>query len=179
MPKIRFMYMMIIVSLFITACTNSQDNNHQQEKKTEVEQSSYQPDELMTRSDIADHLADLAVKVTDVEGATSIVAGPYTVVGIDIDEKVGRDRTGAIKHTVLEALEHDPYGKEAVVIADADMTERLRGMRDSIQDGEPIQGITDELANIVGRYMPTAPIDDGQDQKDIPVKDEEKTKNRD
>lgn len=157
MFKLRFILTLTALIVFMVACTSNQESQSRSTEQIKVEQSSYKPDEIMTRSDIADHLADLAVKTTDVQDAAAIVLGPYTVVGINIAGDAERNRTSSIKHSVLEALEHDPYGREAVVIADADMPERLRGMRESIQNGAPVKGVADELANIVSRYMPTVP----------------------
>lgn len=100
----------------------------------------------------------MASDVPEVNDAAAVVAGPYAVVGIDVDKDIDRSRVGTIKYTVSEALYHDPYGKTAVVVADADIMERLRGMSDKIARGQPISGIVDELAAIVGRYMPDFPI---------------------
>src|SRR5699024_9251346 len=143
--------------------------------KIDVEQSSYEPDNIMDRNDIADHLANLAVKTNHVNDAAAIVVGPYTVVGLDINEEAERTRTSTIKHTVLEALEHDPYGREAIVIADADMPNRLRGMIEAIQNGAPIQGVADELANIASRYMLTTPKSHNQEE-DIIQQEEDNNK---
>src|SRR5699024_5725915 len=114
---------------------------------------------------------NLAVKTNHVNDAAAIVVGPYTVVGIDINEEAERTRTSTIKHTVLEALEHDPYGREAIVIADADMPNRSRGMREANQNGAPIQGVADEVAVLVRRYMATTPHIHNHD--DDLIRDEE------
>src|SRR5699024_9921869 len=105
--------------------------------------------------------------VPEVNDAVALVAGQYAVVGIDIGKDVERQETGTIKYTVLEAMEHDPYGRSAVVVADADVMERLRVMKREVQAGAPVQGIADELGNIVSRYMPTFPINDKQRPEDI------------
>src|SRR5699024_8421603 len=89
------------------------------------------------------------------------------VVGIDVDKDLDRSRVGTIKYSVTEALQHDPYGKTAVVVADADVMERLRGMGNKISKGHPVQGVVDELSAIVGRYMPDFPIkEDKQNETD-------------
>ncbi|MBC5635835.1 YhcN/YlaJ family sporulation lipoprotein [Ornithinibacillus sp. BX22] len=106
---------------------------------------------------IADHLAHVASDVPEVDDAVAIVVGPYAVVGIDVDKELDMSRVGTIKYSVIEALQHDPYGRTAVVVADADITERIRRMNDKIAQGYPVQGIVDEVAAIVGRYMPDFP----------------------
>src|SRR5699024_514215 len=155
----------------IVACTNNQESQTRNTDKIDVEQSSYEPDNIMDRNDIADHLANLAVKTNHVNDAAAIVVGPYTVVGIDINEEAERTRTSTIAHTVLEALSQDPYGREVIVIADADMPNSLRGMREAIHNGAPIQGVADEIANILSRHMPTTP--ESHNQEEAIIRDEE------
>src|SRR5699024_11094814 len=70
-----------------------------------------------------------------------------------------------IKYAVLEAVAHDPYGQKAMIVADADLNERLQGMANKIQEGQPIEAITEELANITGRWMPEVPIKEKQSDK--------------
>ena len=160
----------LIFCLFIfTGCGQADDKTAKLEEQgrtnprlTQVDNPNHSEPVEKSNSEIAKHLANVASSVPEVNNATAIVAGPYTVVAIDVDEDIDRSRVGTIKYTVSEALYHDPWGKTAVVIADADMMERLRGMGDKIQQGYPIQGILDELSAIVGRYMPEFPVKDDQ-----------------
>jgi YhcN/YlaJ family sporulation lipoprotein len=119
----------------------------------------------LSNEQIANHLAHVASEVPEVNDAVSIVIGPYAIVGIDVDKELDRSRVGTIKYSVLEALQHDPYGRTAVVVADADVNERIRGMNDKIKQGYPVQGIIDEVAAIVGRYMPDFPISEDQPEE--------------
>lgn len=144
----------------------------------QVEDSDPGEQQELTNNEIASHLANVATDVPDVEDATSVVAGPYAVVGIDVDKDLDRSRVGSIKYSVLEALQKDPYGKTAVVVADGDVVERLRSMGDKIAQGYPVQGVVDELSAIVGRYMPDFPInedrpDEGDQNKESIPEDEE------
>lgn len=153
-----------ITTLYLAGCMNQ---NVQPDKTTSeeplFEQTSDQ-NESKSNNDIANHLANIASEVPDVENAVAIVAGPYAVVGIDVDEKIDRQRVGTIKFSVNEALRDDPYGKTAIVVADADTMERIRNMRERMQNGEPIQGVVDELADIVGRLMPTFPVEEHRNE---------------
>ncbi|HLS23070.1 MAG TPA: YhcN/YlaJ family sporulation lipoprotein [Pseudogracilibacillus sp.] len=151
-----------ISAMILTACMNNPTTKPQEDNER-VEQVSDNQN-WQTNNEIATHLADVATNVPDVERAVSIVAGPYAVVAIDVDEKIDRQRVGTIKFSVNEALRDDPYGKTAIVVADADTGERIRNMRDRIEDGEPIIGIVDELADIVGRIMPTLPAEENVDR---------------
>lgn len=152
----------ILSLLFLFGCTNN-STTEQRDEEPLIEQITHQ-DEVTTNENIAQHLANIASEVPDVDQATAVVAGPYAVVGIDVDETLERQRVGTIKFSVSEALRDDPYGKTAVVVADADTTERIRKMRDHIQNGKPIHGIVDELAEIVGRFMPTFPVEEQQNE---------------
>ncbi|GGJ87035.1 putative lipoprotein YlaJ [Lentibacillus kapialis] len=153
---------------------DDQDNHFLQ-----VEDSQPIEQQDLNNQEIASHLANVAGDVPDVKDATSVVAGPYAVVGIDVDKDLDRSRVGTIKYSVLEAMHEDPYGKTAVVVADGDVVQRLRTMGNKIAQGYPVQGFIDELSAIVGRYMPDFPInedrpDEGDQNKKSVPKDKEK-----
>ncbi|WLR52190.1 YhcN/YlaJ family sporulation lipoprotein [Bacillus tianshenii] len=120
---------------------------------------------------IAKHLVSLASSVPNVKDATAVVAGQYAVVGIDVDKDLDRSRVGSIKYSVAEALQHDPYGARAIVIADADTYERLKDLRNKAQQGQPINAVAEELGAIVGRVIPQIPSDL---RPATPAKDENK-----
>ncbi|WP_430786184.1 YhcN/YlaJ family sporulation lipoprotein [Virgibacillus flavescens] len=173
----------LVTCLFINGCqTNKEDVTISEEKSNnrylQVEDSEQPERKNLSNQEIADHLASVASEVVNVNDATAVVAGSYTVVGIDVDKDLDRSRVGTIKYTVLEALQHDPYGKTAVVVADGDIMERLRQMGNKIDQGYPLHGFVDELSAIVGRYMPDFPISENQpeesdqNKKLLPKKDE-------
>jgi hypothetical protein len=70
-----------------------------------------------------------------------------------------RSQVGSIKYSVAESLKDDPYGAKAVVVADADTTQRLKEIQADINNGRPIQGIMEELSDVAGRLMPEVPGD--------------------
>lgn len=105
----------------------------------------------------AKRLAELAARIPQVEQATAVVIGDMAVVGIDVSEDLDRTRVGTIKYTVSEALAKDELGKQAIITADPDLFRRLQEMNEEIQRGRPIQGIAEELGEIVGRIMPQMP----------------------
>ncbi|RLL45201.1 YhcN/YlaJ family sporulation lipoprotein [Oceanobacillus piezotolerans] len=152
---------LFVITLILIGCAQQENSmESEQAENPYIQVKNSDPNELqeLTNSQIATHLANLAADVPEVNNATAVVAGPYAVVGIDVDKDLDRNRVGTIKYTVLEALYHDPYGKTAVVVADADATERIRGMAEEIRQGHPVEGFVDELSAIVGRYMPDFPI---------------------
>lgn len=161
---VKLFSLLIACLLLLVGCQQDSDNalpNQDADGNNQLRQvrnSSPESHRNLDNTEIANHLANIASDVPSVNSATAVVAGPYAVVGIDVDKELDRSRVGTIKYSVSEALYHDPYGKTAVVVADADVTERLRIMGQSIQDGRPVQGIVEELAAIVGRYVPDFPI---------------------
>ncbi|NBJ70764.1 MULTISPECIES: YhcN/YlaJ family sporulation lipoprotein [Clostridia] len=166
-----------LFSLFVFTACNQENreeaiSNEETDKQFEqVKNSDPNQPQQLSNTEIADHLANIASDVPNVNDAVSVVAGPYAVVGIDVDKDLDRSRVGTIKYSVLEALYDDPYGKTAVVIADADANERIRGMADKIEQGHPIYGIVDELAAVVGRYMPEFPINKNRPKESDPNKE--------
>lgn len=160
--KIRTVIIALFSAIILLGCTNNQQDENANTDETIYEQTSdtSESNRNPTNEEIANHLADIAKSIPDVENAFAVVAGPYAVVGIDVDKSIERERVGTIKFSVSEALRDDKYGKTAVVVADADGTERIRRMAEKIRNGEPIQGIVDELAEIVARYMPIFPVEE-------------------
>ncbi|MBH0229004.1 YhcN/YlaJ family sporulation lipoprotein [Halobacillus yeomjeoni] len=170
----------IMAVLMLAACQQTDEESLLREKQGNSELK-YVTDsdpvkrQKMTSQQAARHLAKLAVQVPDVHDATALVLGNYVAVGIDVDKDLDRSRVGVIKYSVAEAIKNDPYGKQAVVIADADAVERLRGLGRKISQGHPVEGITDELSQIVARYMPEGPINERPqtegNKQSIPDKD--------
>lgn len=150
--------------LLITACgsqdnTTSKANQNDEPQKLSVKNSTIPSLDRETGQEVSKHLVDLATSIPSVNDATAVVLGRYAIVGIDVNEDIDRSQVGSIKYTVAESLKNDPHGARAVVVADPDMTARLREIQEDIQNGAPIQGIVNELADISGRLMPEVPAD--------------------
>jgi YhcN/YlaJ family sporulation lipoprotein len=156
----RYWYFLITSLLLISGCNNNneaadnQDRNIVQVKNTNIPEV-----DRDTGQDVAKHLVKLTVSIPNVKDATAVVLGPFAFVGIDVDSNIDRSQVGSIKYSVAESLKDDPHGANAVVIADPDMTARLKEIAEDIESGEPIQGIMNELADIAGRLMPEIPAD--------------------
>ncbi|WP_341282169.1 YhcN/YlaJ family sporulation lipoprotein [Paenibacillus sp. FSL H8-0537] len=112
---------------------------------------------LKTNKEVAEHLEKLAKGVRGVNNAHCVVLGKTAVVGIDIDSKLDRARVGTIKYSVAEAFHKDPYGMDAVVTADMDVSQRLKEMGADIRRGKPITGFAEEMADIISRIIPQIP----------------------
>ncbi|MDL4841306.1 YhcN/YlaJ family sporulation lipoprotein [Aquibacillus rhizosphaerae] len=183
----QYFYLFLVLPIFLFGCGQQEENNiaeqGEQNQTLQVKNSDPIEREDFSNQQIAQHLANLANDVPSVNNATAVVAGPYAAVGIDVDKDLDRSRVGTIKYAVTEALQHDPYGKTAIVVADADGAERIRDMANKVEQGHPVQGIVDELAAIVGRYMPEFPISDNQPEEQdenknvIPKEEEQELEN--
>ncbi|MBD8068438.1 YhcN/YlaJ family sporulation lipoprotein [Bacillus sp. PS06] len=158
MKKLPILFIMSM--MLLAGCGNNQNEaNEDQDDRIQVQNTTNQNVDRKTGQEIAAHLVELASSIPEVNDATAVVLGKFAVVGIDVNAKLDRSRVESIKYSVAESLKHDPYGANAVVIADADTVERLRQMGKEIQDGRPVVGILDELAQIIGRIMPDIPSD--------------------
>lgn len=108
---------------------------------------------------LVEHLESLAANVPGVESAHCVLLGNTAVVGINVHADMERSRVGTVKYSVAEALRKDPTGANSIVTADLDLTERLREIGNDIQDGRPVAGFVEEMADIIGRMIPQLPMD--------------------
>lgn len=154
-------FLAILVLGLLTGCgTNeAQEGKDNQPQTVNVKNSTIQEVDRQSGQEISQHLVNLATSIPNVNDATAVVLGNYAIVGIDVKEDIERSQVGAIKFSVAESLKKDPHGARAVVIADPDITARIREIANDIQDGKPIQGIMNELADISGRLIPEIPAD--------------------
>lgn len=105
------------------------------------------------------HLEQLAANVDGVESAHCVIIGNTAIVGINVDGNLERSRVGVIKYSVAEAFRKDPYGVDAFVTADLDISNRLAEIGQDIRQGRPIAGFAEELADMMGRVIPQVPRD--------------------
>ncbi|MCP3031061.1 YhcN/YlaJ family sporulation lipoprotein [Halobacillus sp. A1] len=158
--------------LFLIACQQQESDSLLQEKSNTntnmqyVSNSDPVPREDKTNQETARHLAKLAVEIPDVHDATAVVIGKFAVVGIDVDKDLDRSRVGVIKYSVAESLKDDPYGREALIVADADGVERIRDLGSKMAEGHPVEAVTDELSQIVARYLPEGPVEHEPEETD-------------
>lgn len=152
-------YTMIICLLLAGCNTNSRNQIANNGNNGTVQNSYIENVDRKSGQEISKRLVHLATSIPNVNDATAVVLGKYAIVGIDVDSKIDRSQVGTIKYSVAESLKKDPYGANAVVVADADTTERLKEIQADIKNGRPIRGILEELAEVSGRLMPQVPGD--------------------
>lgn len=150
--------LLVLFLLTISAC-NPQNDGAEKQNLVNVKNTAIEEVNRKTGQEISRRLVKLATSIPDVNDATAVVFGKYAIVGIDVDSNIERSEVGTIKYSVAESLKHDPFGARAVVVADPDMNARLKEISQDIQNGEPIQGIMNELSDITGRLMPEVPSD--------------------
>ncbi|MEK4030327.1 MULTISPECIES: YhcN/YlaJ family sporulation lipoprotein [Bacillaceae] len=135
--------------------------------KAQVNNSEANNNDRISMGEASRRLAATARTMPGVNDATAVAWGRYAIVGIDVDANLDRSEVGSIKYTVAEGLKNQPYGAESVVVADPDLYARLKEIGQDIEDGRPLQGLANELADIAGRAMPEVPgnlVDDRADQ---------------
>ena len=178
-------FLVVALIVLLSGCNNNNaDNNQQSENRedtpnvTNVKNSTIQEVDKKTGQDIAKRLVKLSTSVDNVNDATAVVIGKYAIVGIDVNKDLDRSEVGTIKYAVTESLKNDPDGANALVVADPDVTARLKEIGDDIENGNPIKGIFNELSDITGRIIPEVPSDNinKEPSKDI-KKSEEKLNN--
>ncbi|PYZ97850.1 hypothetical protein CR205_04450 [Alteribacter lacisalsi] len=150
---------MLVLSVASAGCQTggNGDDNLEGQSVNEPGNQEYNQWDGHSANEIANHLANICTKLPEVNHATAVVLGPYAVVGLDLDEHMDQSEAGAVKYSAAEALQDDPYGAQALVTADPDITARLGEMQQEIAAGHPVAGIMEELAAIVGRIIPVAP----------------------
>ena len=170
-----FFLILIQTVMLLSACgiqNNARDNANELpgNKPVQVKNTAQEPVNREDGQAISRRLVKITESVPGVNDATAIVLGRLAVVGIDVKDNLERSKVESIKYSVAQALQNDPYGANAAVVADPDTVNRLRAMGKEIQAGRPVKGILDELAAIVGRVLPEVPNDATDDQNTNPTK---------
>ncbi len=167
----RIFFLILIQTVMLLSACGIQNNARNEanelpgNKPIQVKNSSQEPVNRKDGQAISRRLVKITESVPGVNDATAVVLGRLAVVGIDVKDNLERSKVESIKYSVAEALQNDPYGANAAVVADPDTVNRLRAMGREIQAGRPVKGILDELAAIVGRVLPEVPNDATDNQQ--------------
>ncbi|MFE4239076.1 YhcN/YlaJ family sporulation lipoprotein [Peribacillus butanolivorans] len=159
----RKLILSLATVLLMTGCSMNNNSEKSQDNTksnlTKVNNSSVQETDRKTGQQTAKRLTGLAKSIPEVNDATAVVLGKYAIVGIDIDQDIERSQVGTIKYSVGESLKHDPNGANAIIVADPDINERIREVAKDINNGKPVRGVLNELADITSRVIPEVPGD--------------------
>jgi YhcN/YlaJ family sporulation lipoprotein len=158
---LKWLISTIVIVLAATGCSTAQRNetspSPQNNGRVNIQQTEPRQQELKSSAEVAAHLEELAKRINGVQNAHCVVMGNTAVVGIDVDGNMERSRVGTIKYSVAEAFRKDPYGVDALVTADIDISQRLKEMGADVRRGRPIAGFAEEMADIMGRIVPQFP----------------------
>ncbi|MCY8438130.1 YhcN/YlaJ family sporulation lipoprotein [Bacillus haynesii] len=172
----RIFFLILIQTVMLLSACGIQNNARNEanelpgNRPIHVKNSAQEPINREDGQAISRRLVKITESVPGVNDATAVVLGRLAVVGIDVKDNLERSKVESIKYSVAEALQNDPYGANAAVVADPDTVNRLRAMGREIQAGRPVKGILDELAAIVGRVLPEVPNDATDNQQTNPTK---------
>lgn len=153
----------VVLCLLATGCgtvaRNETSPSPQNNGRVRAQQSAPRKEAITDSKKVAAHLESLAMHVPGVKSAHCVVFQNTAIVGINVAGTLERSRVGTIKYAVAEALRKDPYGINALVTADIDLSNRLQEVRKDFQRGRPISGFAEEMADIIGRIVPQMPRD--------------------
>lgn len=160
----RYLILFIFVLSILAGCNKSPQNEasppqNNNRHEVRVKQTVPPKRDIKQPENIAYRLEKLAERIPKVNDATCVVIGNTAVVGINIDGNLDRSHVGTVKYSVAEALRKDPYGVHAIVTADMDLAQRIREIRKDIDNGRPVAGFAEEMADIIGRIVPQLPRD--------------------
>ncbi|WP_254656535.1 YhcN/YlaJ family sporulation lipoprotein [Bacillus thermotolerans] len=178
------LFLPLLLAAFLFGC--AQNNNaeigvnseqpadDQAPRQVQVKNSEPNDTQQLSMRESSRLLADTARRIPGVQDATAVTWGSYAVVGIDVDANLDRTEVGSIKYAVAEGLKDQTHGKEAVVVADPDLYARLKEVGQDMENGQPLEGIANELADIAGRAMPEVPGEQNEHHTDQSTEDPKK-----
>lgn len=104
--------------------------------------------------DIAREISDLK----EVDSAYVLMMGRRAYVAVMLDPKAGqRELTSQLKRKIAQrAKAVDPLVQRVYVSANPDFVKQLRDYSEDIQTGRPVEGIVDQLSDIIRRTFPEA-----------------------
>ncbi|TCP59510.1 YhcN/YlaJ family sporulation lipoprotein [Tumebacillus sp. BK434] len=102
----------------------------------------------------ADDIANMLTRLPGVERAAVVITGKTALVGLDLNANITGSQIDSIKFSAKEAVERSGKGYNALVSADLDTVTRSRALIRDIRNGKPIEGISNEIADIVSRLIP-------------------------
>jgi YhcN/YlaJ family sporulation lipoprotein len=179
--KLGFIGALLLTFAGVTgACSGDQGaapkaNQADQTHQVRVQQSAPNVNEERSQATV-ERLEQLAEGISEVKHANCVIFGNTAIVGIDVAGDIDRSRVGTIKYAVAEALRQDPVGINAIVTADMDLNHRLQEIRQDIKNGRAMQGMAEEMADIVGRIIPQLPRD--TEQREAPPEPKATTQER-
>ncbi|WP_409305290.1 YhcN/YlaJ family sporulation lipoprotein [Peribacillus sp. SCS-155] len=146
--------LIIMLYFILSACTNNGTNGERPGVLDGGQDNPVEEHERHTNQKTADRLVEMALGVPGVNNATAIVMNHYIIVGIDVDGKLNGPEAYKVKRNVAKALKNHPFGERVEIVADPDISDRLKKVSVDIKEGKPLRGILNELSDIEKRITP-------------------------
>ena len=131
----------MVLCLLATGCDtvarNETSPSPQNDNRVRAQQSAPQKKPISNPKQVSAHLEEFGARRAGVKGAHCVVFENTAIVGIDVDGNMDRSRVGTIKYAVAEAFRKDPYGIDAIVTADIDISHRLTEIGSGYSAGQP------------------------------------------
>ncbi|MBD1371290.1 YhcN/YlaJ family sporulation lipoprotein [Hazenella sp. IB182357] len=168
---IKISFISIISTFLLLGCASKNETSTPSPQVEKVQYSNLTPQKNESPEAVAQRLVSIATQITGVKNATALSIGPYSLVGLDVEAGYERGKVGTLKYTVAQAIKEDPKGSNVLVTADIDLTNRIKAINEDFQDGKPISGIIEEMAEIVSRISPQPSKEvPKQQKKELPEK---------
>jgi len=123
---VRIFFLILIQTVMLLSACGIQNNARNEanelpgNRPIHVKNSAQEPVNREDGQAISRRLVKITESVPGVNDATAVVLGRLAVVGIDVKDNLERSKVESIKYSVAEALQNDPYGANAAVVADPD-----------------------------------------------------------
>lgn len=159
MKIVRQLMLLTFAAAVFAGCTQTPPQEPEPGNNVQTQETAPDSTNNMDRNGVTAHLENIVKSLPQVEDAHCVVFGNTAIVGINVQPGLDRARVDSIKYSAAEALKKDKYGVNSLVTADLDLDQRIREIRDDINNGRPLAGFAEELGDIIGRIMPQIPRD--------------------
>lgn len=140
MMKIKYMIILIVLTLFLTSCTNDNMDNNTEEDNLDV---SGEYDQLLERSE---GISDIVVEIFGIDDAVTIVFNEYALIGVKIayDDDITQDQVNEISNKVKSYDE-----VEQVLITDnSRIFKEIDDIIFGLLQGDPYEDFLDDINGI-------------------------------
>lgn len=138
---------------------NNIEKAKQNESQSSQNSNSSNSDENKTNSDLsvkASNIANNLNKINGVQKATVIMVGDTALIGLNLNDNLGNDKVTAIKREVSTKTKNLESGVTTTFItASPDLVQRINNLAVDLKNGNAVDGVKDELNNLVNRISPT------------------------
>lgn len=137
--KIKYMIILIVLTLFLTSCTNDNMDNNTEEDNLDV---SGEYDQLLERSE---GISDIVVEIFGIDDAVTIVFNEYALIGVKIAyDDITQDQVNEISNKVKSYDE-----VEQVLITDnSRIFKEIDDIIFGLLQGDPYEDFLDDINGI-------------------------------